>query len=691
MEYSTEIINISKIEDGFFIGDKLCASNIDVVIQFKITHMINASGSQILNQFEALGVKYLTLDWKETPNQVLFDAKDEIQDKIISFINESLTNGEGLLVYSVKGMNRALVIVVIYFMKKFCWSLKKCLEFLEIKVKDGNIKKYFLNQLQDYEKRIKRTMSKEWYNLNYIKNEEELMIRNTYLNSLFETQKENNINKQININNQGNFNKYQFKNRINIKPHVCWGNINYENKDDLLLKRNIKDIDSHIVLKPKKKSIKTKNILKETSEKENIDINVRVNSQQNISNNIVKENMDISQENNLKNLMNLGLNMKIVNKINQISNNFNNLSMPKQRPNSAEQKKEKNHVNKTQDIRKYDQDKLSHYFDSLEKKEKEKEKIIQNKNYKKLVLKKRNQNNKFVKNNNNNIYENTNKRKKPLSYDKNNNKKDIININRQYIYPDKIINNSININMINYISNNNSQQIPFFLKNNFFNKKDENFNINDSYDPYNFFNKEDNSIINQQNSIKMKDKMRQKNFAKKMNNSANNFYTLNLQKNKDRYNSDYYNVMGQSFHLNPDKDKNLNKKVSIFLRNNKSSSNINNNTYMYKINKNNNSFNLSNQKKLKRASTPNNLLPKRNYYQNIKQNESFEPKNQINYIDYSSVKLDDSNFMNANNDDVSFNSKSFILNQKNPRNQCKKISLLKYIILFYSFRLLRSK
>ena len=678
MEYSTEIINISKIEDGFFVGDKFCASNIDVVIQFKITHMINASGSQILNQFEALGVKYLTLDWQENPNQTLFDIKDEIQDKIISFIDESFTRGEGLLVYSVKGINRALIIVVIYFMKKFCWSLKKCLEFIEIKVKDGKIKKYFLSQLQGYEKRIKRALSKDWYNLNIIKNEEELMIRNTYLNSLLKIQKVNNINAQ------GNINKYQYKNRYNIKPHVCWGNINYENKDDLLLKKNIKDIDSHILLKPKKKSIKLEN-----SEKENMGLNLRTNSKQNISNNIVKDNMDLSLENNIKNLMNLGLNMKIVNKINQISNNFNNLNMPKQRPNSAEQKKHKNFESKTQDIRKYDQDKLSNYFDNLEKKEKEK--IVQNKNYKKLILKNRNENNKFNKNNNSNNNldnNNNNQRKKPTSYDKNNNKKDIININRQYIYPNKIINNSININMINYITNNNSQQMPFFPKNNFFNKRDDNFNINDSYDPYNFFNKEENSMYNPQNPNKIKNKMGPKNFAKKMNNSANNFYTFNSQKNKEKFDNDYYNVMGQSFHLNSnkDKDKNINKKVSIFLRTNKSTNDIKKNPYFYKINKNNRNFNLANSKNLKRASTPNNLLPKRNYHQNINESDNIEPKNQINYINYSSIKLDDSNSMNFN--DVSFNNKSFILNQKNPRNQCKFISLLKYIIFISSFRLL---
>ena len=58
----TEIINISKIKDGFFIGDKLAAISIDVVIQFKITHFINATGNQVMNQWESLGIMYLTLN-----------------------------------------------------------------------------------------------------------------------------------------------------------------------------------------------------------------------------------------------------------------------------------------------------------------------------------------------------------------------------------------------------------------------------------------------------------------------------------------------------------------------------------------------------------------------------------------------------------------------------------------------------
>ena len=686
MEYSTEIVNISKIEDGFFIGDKLCASNIDVIIQFKISHIINTSGIQILNQFESLGVKYFTLNWQENPNQTLFDMKDEIQNKIISFIDESLTKGEGLLVHSVKGTNRALIIVVIYFMKKYSWSLKKCLELLEIKVKNGKIKKYFLKQLENYEKRIKRKMSKEWYNLSCIKSEEEMMVRNTYLNSLLKIQKKNNMYKTGNIKNyQYNY----YKKKYNCKQHLSWGNINYDNKNDLLLKKNIKDIDSHMRLKPKKKCIKEEKLLKEDDENENTNNYANTNIKQNISNNIVNDNTDLTEKNNMKNLINLGLNMKIVDKINQISNNFNNLNMPKQRPNSAEQKIQKNNINKNNNNtnnKRYDFDKLSNYFDKLEKKEKEN--IVQNKNYKKLILKNPNQYNKGFKQNN---IDNS-KRKRYSSYDKNNNKKDIININRQYIYPDKIINNSININMINYITNNSTQQMPSFNKNNFFNKMDDSFNINNNiYEPYNLYNSEEGFQMNQQQNFnKIKNKIRQRNIENKMNNSAINFYNFNSMKNKEGLNNNYYNVMGQSFNINSNKDNNNNKKVSIFLRNNNKKQNnidINNHSFIYKVNNIDMSFNKPNPKNLKRSSTPNNLLPKRNYQHNPKVNK--EKRNQINYLDYSNMKLDESNIMNNNVNDISFNNRSYILNQKNTNNQCKYISILKFNLFKYSFRIFR--
>ena len=101
-DMTTEILNISKIKEGFYIGDKISAISLDVIIQFKITHMINATGIQITNQWEAIGISYLTLNWTETPNQILFDPKDEIANRIVEFIDNSYLVGEGVLAHSFR-------------------------------------------------------------------------------------------------------------------------------------------------------------------------------------------------------------------------------------------------------------------------------------------------------------------------------------------------------------------------------------------------------------------------------------------------------------------------------------------------------------------------------------------------------------------------------------------------------------
>ena len=649
MEYVQEIVNISKIEDGFFIGDKFCGTNIDVIIQFKITHIINASGNQILNQFETLGVKYLTLNWQENPNQVLFAQNYELPDKIISFIEESFSKGEGLLVLSLKGINRALVVVVIYFMKKFFWSVKKCVEFLNIKIKNGKIAKYFLQQLESYEKLLKRKMSNDWYNTNNIQSDEEMIIRNSYLNSV------------LNENNKNNdMNKFKYKIKYNVKHHVSWGSINNVNENDLFFQKNIKDIDSHIRLKPKKKCIRTDNSLNEDTDSDKISNYINTNLKKFMSNNIVNENMDMNEKGDMKNLINLGLNMKIVDKINQISNNFNNLNMPKQRPSSAEQKKKELDTTGINQKKKDDLDKLSNYFDKLEKKEKEK--MTQNKNYKKVTIKQ--PNNKLNKSNN---LENS-KRKKALSYDKgNNNKKRAIKINRQFFFPNKIINNSININMINYITNNNTQQMPSIIKNNNYINNNSFSMSNNNYEPFNFFNKEeDPNAMSQYDYNKKNNKIKQGNMENRKNKSAINFYNYNSLKNKENTNNNYYNVMGQSLNLNSNKVKNNNKKLSIYLKHSK---NMDNNTFIYKANSN---FIRMNAKNFKRSSTPNNLLPKRNNYSSFSND-----KNHINYINYSKVKFEDPGVNNNINTDNLFINKSFASNQKNQKNQCKYISLIK--------------
>ena len=260
-DYITEVLNISKIKEGFYIGDKIAAISIEVVVQFKLTHMINASGNQIINQWETIGMKYLTLNWSEAPNQILFDPKDEIADKILFFIDDSCINGEGLLAHSFKGQNRVCIVVLIYLMKKYKWSLKKSMEYLKSKKQDIDIPPYFLSQLIKFESRLiqrgELTKDIPWTFEN-LKDPEEKLLRNTYMNGL------NLINKHNKNDNFSNYNKGNMR-------HIIWADSNpyhpipisvIDLDKDLFFKQNVNPIYFHQQKMPLKPCIKNYNINK---------------------------------------------------------------------------------------------------------------------------------------------------------------------------------------------------------------------------------------------------------------------------------------------------------------------------------------------------------------------------------------------------------------------------------------------
>ena len=266
MDFGAEIINISKIKDSFFIGDKVAGTNLDVLLQFKISHIINAAGNQFFNYFESVGIQYYTLYWSENPSQVLFDKNDEIVDKILLFIKESLSNGEGLLIHSVKGQDRCCVVVIIYLMRKYNWSVSKSIDFLKSKKEDIEIEPYFLEQLLSYEMRLSKitNIKSNWIELTSEDNDENL-LRNTYVNGIPVKQLNsvgmneiNNNNKIASMNKDNEAENLGKKNKL----HINWAendklvNCNFEK--ELLFQEEIQDITSHIMIKPTKSSIKAK-------------------------------------------------------------------------------------------------------------------------------------------------------------------------------------------------------------------------------------------------------------------------------------------------------------------------------------------------------------------------------------------------------------------------------------------------
>ena len=259
MEIITEIISLSKIRDGLFISDSRAGTNLDLLMQFKISHIINATGIPLPYSFESLGIKYLTIDWPENPPEDTIIIKEEIISKIISFIDEANIDGEGLLGYSVSGKNRICVVIILYLITKYNWPLKKSLEYVKKKKKDMDINNFYMNQLEIYEKNflsnktsLKGTPS---WNNDKIKDKDELLMSNTYMNEIKidVMKKEDNKNNKFKIMRNvewGDNKKY-------VKQMAQPGLIHYNIDNDLFLKQYIEDVTEHLKKKPLRSCIKS--------------------------------------------------------------------------------------------------------------------------------------------------------------------------------------------------------------------------------------------------------------------------------------------------------------------------------------------------------------------------------------------------------------------------------------------------
>ena len=273
MDLYSEMVNIAKIRDGLFIGDIVAGTTLDIVLEFKISHMINTCSSQVPSQFNSIGVKYLNLAWPEHPSLNLPLIRDELVQKIVNFIDGCLRNGDGLMIYSYKGQNRCCAVILIYLMRKYFWSLQKCKEYLLSKKQDMKLSKNFAEHLINYENHLlklfpNKIKSTTWTTTN-LKDGEEILMANTYINEVEIKKKKINFNQKIKNNN----------------VHIGWADdknneknkgsdvklINYNLEDDLFLKKNIKDVTCHLIRRELKSIIKKSDKLEDKEDIKIID------------------------------------------------------------------------------------------------------------------------------------------------------------------------------------------------------------------------------------------------------------------------------------------------------------------------------------------------------------------------------------------------------------------------------------
>ncbi|CAD8207566.1 unnamed protein product [Paramecium octaurelia] len=182
------IIGAIKVKDGLFIGDELASKDLEFVIQNKVTRIVNCAAKQLPCVFTNYGVTYLKFNWLENEQQILFP--NDTVNEIYQFIEQAHSNGESVLVHSVRGQSRSCCALAAYFMRKYKWKLYKTLEFLNSRRPDLEIRASFYHQLTQLESKLSKKgeggLSSSWQpheEQDLPLEEDEKLLRNTFMNA----------------------------------------------------------------------------------------------------------------------------------------------------------------------------------------------------------------------------------------------------------------------------------------------------------------------------------------------------------------------------------------------------------------------------------------------------------------------------------------------------------------------------
>ncbi|KAA6385743.1 MAG: putative dual specificity phosphatase domain protein [Streblomastix strix] len=166
---------VSKVRDGLFIGTYEAAASEEFITSNRITHVVNCAGSHVPNRFMRIGIHYLTFFLLDEDTSIFIDQEGINPDSVYNFIEEAMREYEGVMIHSVLGRSRALIVAAAYMMRKYEWDAAFAVEVVS-SCRRIRMRPAFELQLRKYEEQLPMIVwSPELY-------EEEYVIRNTYFN-----------------------------------------------------------------------------------------------------------------------------------------------------------------------------------------------------------------------------------------------------------------------------------------------------------------------------------------------------------------------------------------------------------------------------------------------------------------------------------------------------------------------------
>ncbi|CAI2363914.1 unnamed protein product [Moneuplotes crassus] len=215
-----DYIQTVKVIDGIFIGGSATASDDAFIHSNKIGYIINCCpDTEVENHFKNGHIHYLNLGWKDTKKYPRgIEITSGIITKIFTFIQTALDRNSVILIHSNSGMTRCILVCVVFFMKKFKWSMTKSIEYMYLLRPNLSLNPSIITQLRMYEKISKKHfISYDWEEIDLegeYKNEE-ILLSNTYLNIINNMQKKN-------TRKASKDDEQDLKSKYSSEPRVKW-------------------------------------------------------------------------------------------------------------------------------------------------------------------------------------------------------------------------------------------------------------------------------------------------------------------------------------------------------------------------------------------------------------------------------------------------------------------------------------
>lgn len=190
---SSEMLDVplfmaNRVLDNIFVGGCYAAEDRDFVFTNSVTRVINCCSHTFTNCFQGVGIRYLSYQFDEDGNSTMFDSRDETITQVVRFVNEAVEKDECVLIHSVNGDSRSVVLLAGYLVHRFHWPPHRALQFITTKRFSSKPHQNYVRQLHEFANR-RRTKYGEFKDIfgstrGLKLNHQEILHRNTFLNAV---------------------------------------------------------------------------------------------------------------------------------------------------------------------------------------------------------------------------------------------------------------------------------------------------------------------------------------------------------------------------------------------------------------------------------------------------------------------------------------------------------------------------